>query len=228
MRPGINGKKTAAYLTLLAALVLGIMLFIVQSRRDRGNELQNPASQAPAAEGDREETEKEETGKEETVKEDETAPAPKEEEGLPGEKKAHDDREIPAGAETETPREKTAGTGGNAGSGQPRQQPEGQKRPSQTGSQGGSASHSESRPSGEEDGGNVSGQDTETPPVPLEAEPADTPPGGEEPSGQPSEAPENTESQKEPGGQAGPSEGGGEQEPSGTDRQDVIELPEIP
>ena len=99
MRPGINGKKTAAYLTLLAALVLGIMLFIVQSRRDRGNELQNPASQAPAAQGDREETEKEETVKEEPVKEDETAPAPKEEEGLPGEKKAHDDREIPAGAE---------------------------------------------------------------------------------------------------------------------------------
>lgn len=215
MRPGMNGKKPAVYLMVLLALVLGIILFIVQSGKNRGNEMPKPLSQAPAAEGAEEKKEEE--------RKVETAPAPEEEE-------APEDREVLTGVEIEIPLEETAGTGQNAGytgAGQHSQQPEKQNgHPSQTGPQGGSPAREESRPSREGDGGNVSGQDTEMPPVSLETEPADTPSQGDNTSGQPSDPPENTESQEESGSRDDPSGGGGPS--SGTGYQGDIELPEIP
>lgn len=158
---------------MLLALVLGILLFIVQSSKNRGHEMQKPVSQVPAAEGAEKEKEEE--------REDETAPAPEEEE-------APEDREVLTGAEIEIPLEETAGTGQSAG---------------YTGA----------------------GQDTETPPVPVETEPADTPAQRDTASGQPSDPPEKTGSQEESGGRDDPSGGGGTS--SGTGHQGVIELPEV-
>ena len=92
MRPRITKTKVAAYLLLILAVVLGVGLFVTQSRKDKGKEMKKPVAEVTAREQETEETEP--AAVEEETKEEEEAVSEEEEEAEDQEDLTEDEEEA--------------------------------------------------------------------------------------------------------------------------------------
>ena len=113
MRPRITKTKVAAYLLLILAVVLGVGLFVTQSRKDKGKEMKKPVAEVTAREQETEETEP--AAVEEETKEEEEAVSEEEEEAEDQEDLTEDEEEAgqeeTGGSDRGPPKRKTAPRG---------------------------------------------------------------------------------------------------------------------